>query len=84
MPDDAVRRDAVTYDALENYHRHFVAQGLHGPEAIAAGTTLPLGDIGAARARIDEYRESGLDLLCIYPHALTPSERARALEALAR
>ena len=84
MSDDAVRRDALTYGTLENYHRHFVAQGLHGPEAIAAGTTLPLGDIGAARARIDEYRESGLDLLCIYPHTLTSPERAHDLEALAR
>ena len=82
MPDDAVRRDAVNYDAMANYHRHFVTQGLLDPEAIIAGTTLPLADAGRARARIEEYRASGLDLLCVYPHALAPDERALALAAL--
>jgi len=82
MPDEATRRDAVAYDALANYHRHFVAQGLLGTDAIVAGTTLPLADVGRARDRIERYRESGLDLLCVYPHALAPADRARALAAL--
>ncbi len=84
MPKAAALRDAVNYDALVNYHRHFVAQGLEGPEQIATATTLPLEDLGAARARIAEYRESGLDLLCLYPHALEPKERNQALAALNR
>ena len=84
MPAEAVRQDAVNYDALANYHRHFVGQGLHGPEAIVAGTTLPLADPGAARARLEQYAESGLDLLCLYPHGLTPEERREALSRLTR
>jgi alkanesulfonate monooxygenase SsuD/methylene tetrahydromethanopterin reductase-like flavin-dependent oxidoreductase (luciferase family) len=82
MPSDAAHRDAVNYDALDNYHRHFVTQGLARADDIVAGTTLPLADLGAARARIAQYRESGLDLLCIYPHDLPPAEREAALGAL--
>lgn len=84
MPDEAVQRDAVNYDALANYHRHFVSQGLHDPAAIVAGTSLPLRDLGAAKARIEQYRESGLDLLCVYPHGLEPADRDAALAALSR
>jgi alkanesulfonate monooxygenase SsuD/methylene tetrahydromethanopterin reductase-like flavin-dependent oxidoreductase (luciferase family) len=82
MPREAARHDAVNYDALDNYHRHFENQGLHTAEDIVQGTTLPLEDTGAARARIAEYRESGLDLLCIYPHDLPEKEREEALSAL--
>lgn len=82
MPSEAARHDAVNYDALDNYHRHFENQGLHTAEDIVQGTTLPLEDAGAARARIAEYRESGLDLLCIYPHDLLGKERDAALSAL--
>ena len=82
MPDAAVRRDAVNYDALANYHRHFVTQGLDDTDAIVAGTTLPLTDPAAARDRIEQYRESGLDLLCVYPHDLEPADREAALAAL--
>lgn len=82
MPAAASLVDAANYDALGNYHRHFRAQGLDGVDSIVTGTTLPIEDIGAARARIDEYRETGLDLLCIYPHALDPVDRDVALIAL--
>jgi alkanesulfonate monooxygenase SsuD/methylene tetrahydromethanopterin reductase-like flavin-dependent oxidoreductase (luciferase family) len=83
MAADAVHRDAVAYDALANYHRHFVAQGLDGPAEIVSGTTLPLDDLGAAHDRLAQYAASGLDLLCIYPHGLAPAERDRVLAALA-
>jgi alkanesulfonate monooxygenase SsuD/methylene tetrahydromethanopterin reductase-like flavin-dependent oxidoreductase (luciferase family) len=82
MPDEAARADAISYDALANYHRNFVAQGLNDVDAIVAGTTLRLGDLNHARARIDEYRASGLDLLCVYPHALDPADRLRVLAAI--
>lgn len=82
MTEDAARRDAITYDSLANYHRHFVCQGLDGTDAIIGGTTLPLRDVGAARARIEEYRASGLDVLCLYPHGLSPNERRQALAVL--
>ena len=82
MPSEAAKNDAVNYDALDNYHRHFSTQGLHGPEAIVQGTTLPQDDLGAARARIAEYRESGIDLLCLYPHDLPAGKRNAALAAL--
>jgi alkanesulfonate monooxygenase SsuD/methylene tetrahydromethanopterin reductase-like flavin-dependent oxidoreductase (luciferase family) len=84
MPAEAALRDAVNYDALGNYHRHFVNQGLHDSAAIVRGTTLPLDDLGAARARIAEYEESGIDLLCVYPHDLPAPERNAALSALTR
>lgn len=73
--------DAVRYDAMANYHRNFSAQGISGPEAIVDGTTLPLDDLGAARARLDEYRTAGLDTACIYPMSFDKDDR-QALEAL--
>lgn len=76
------RVDAVAYDQLDNYHRHFVAQGLDGPDEVAAATGIPADDIPAARDRIEQYRAAGIDRLCIYPNALEPSQRSRALEAL--
>jgi alkanesulfonate monooxygenase SsuD/methylene tetrahydromethanopterin reductase-like flavin-dependent oxidoreductase (luciferase family) len=79
----AALSDARAYDALTNYHRNFVAQGLRTPEEIAAGTILPRGDLGAARARLEQYRSAGLDAVCLYPAAFEAEDR-RALEALAR
>jgi alkanesulfonate monooxygenase SsuD/methylene tetrahydromethanopterin reductase-like flavin-dependent oxidoreductase (luciferase family) len=84
MAGDAVAQDARNYDALANYHRHFVAQGLTDVDAIVAGTTLPLNDLAQARERIEQYRASGLDLLCVYPHALPPAQRDHALAELTR
>jgi alkanesulfonate monooxygenase SsuD/methylene tetrahydromethanopterin reductase-like flavin-dependent oxidoreductase (luciferase family) len=80
--DAAALSDARAYDALANYHRNFVAQGLSTPEEIAAGTILPIGDPGAARARLEQYRSAGLDAVCLYPAAFAAEDR-RALEALA-
>jgi alkanesulfonate monooxygenase SsuD/methylene tetrahydromethanopterin reductase-like flavin-dependent oxidoreductase (luciferase family) len=82
-PAEAVERDAVNYDALANYHRHFVGQGLTTPSAIVSGTCLPAEDLDAARARIDAYAEAGIDVLCLYPHGFDEVERARLLTALA-
>jgi len=83
MTDEALRQDAIRYDEMANYHRNFVAQGITNTDEIIAGTTLSLSDLGAAKARIEEYRASDLDLLCIYPMSLGPADR-RALEELAR
>jgi alkanesulfonate monooxygenase SsuD/methylene tetrahydromethanopterin reductase-like flavin-dependent oxidoreductase (luciferase family) len=83
MTADAAHGDAVRYDAMANYHRNFVAQGITTPEEVVAGTTLPRQDLGRARARLDEYRASGLDTACIYPLSFDGEDR-RALEELAR
>jgi hypothetical protein len=82
MTDAAARADAVAYDALGNYHRNFAAQGLTTPEDIASGTTLSRDDLGAAAARLDAYRASGLDAVCLYPSGFDRDDQ-RALEALA-
>jgi alkanesulfonate monooxygenase SsuD/methylene tetrahydromethanopterin reductase-like flavin-dependent oxidoreductase (luciferase family) len=81
MTDDAARADAVRYDAMANYHRNFAAQGISTHEDIVTRTTLPREDLGAARARLDEYRAAGLDTACIYPASFGPDDR-RALEQL--
>jgi alkanesulfonate monooxygenase SsuD/methylene tetrahydromethanopterin reductase-like flavin-dependent oxidoreductase (luciferase family) len=81
-PAAAVEADAVNYDALSNYHQHFVSQGLTSPGAIVAGTCLSAEDLGAARERIDAYAEAGIDVLCLYPHGFDEIERARMLTAL--
>jgi alkanesulfonate monooxygenase SsuD/methylene tetrahydromethanopterin reductase-like flavin-dependent oxidoreductase (luciferase family) len=83
MTADAAHRDAVRYDAMANYHRNFVAQGITTPEDVVARTTLPRADLGAARARLDEYRAAGIDTLCIYPLSFDGDDR-RALEELTR
>jgi alkanesulfonate monooxygenase SsuD/methylene tetrahydromethanopterin reductase-like flavin-dependent oxidoreductase (luciferase family) len=82
-PPDASRADALSYDSLDNYHRHFVAQGLTSPEAIIAGACLPTGDAGAAAARIAAYADAGIDVLCVYPHGFEEAERERMLAAVA-
>ncbi len=81
-PADAVRTDAANYQALGNYHQHFRNQGLDGAEEIVAGTCLPAEDPARVRDRIDEYRESGLDLLCLYAHGFDEPDRLRLLEAI--
>lgn len=83
MPAEAARHDASWYATLDNYRRHFEAQGLDEPDAVVAGTTLPLSDLGVARERIAAYRASGIDLLCLYPQAVDASTRRKVLEALA-
>ncbi len=75
--------DAVRYDAMANYHRNFVAQGITTPDDVVAATTLPRDDLGAARARLDQYRASGIGTVCIYPVSFDPDDR-RALELLSR
>jgi alkanesulfonate monooxygenase SsuD/methylene tetrahydromethanopterin reductase-like flavin-dependent oxidoreductase (luciferase family) len=83
MSDDVLYEDAKRYDAMANYHRNFLAQGITTPEEIVAGTTLRRADLGATRARLDAYQESGLDTLCIYPMGFDADDR-RVLEALTR
>lgn len=83
MTGDALHADAVVYDAMANYHRNFVAQGIANHDEIVARTTLPRDDLGAARARLDEYRSAGLDTVCIYPASFDTDDR-RALEQLTR
>ncbi|HEY3674246.1 MAG TPA: LLM class flavin-dependent oxidoreductase [Acidimicrobiia bacterium] len=75
--------DAVRYDAMANYHRNFLAQGLATADEIVAGTTLSRDDLGAARARLDQYRSAGIDTVCLYPMAFDETDR-RALEQLTR
>jgi alkanesulfonate monooxygenase SsuD/methylene tetrahydromethanopterin reductase-like flavin-dependent oxidoreductase (luciferase family) len=81
-PPAAARDDAVSYDALANYHRHFVDQGLTTPEAIVAGTCLPLDPLAAAE-RLAAYDEAGVDVVCLYPHGLDEAERRRVLTEVA-
>jgi hypothetical protein len=83
MTGEALRDDARRYDAMANYHRNFVAQGITTHDDIVARTTLPRDDLAAARARLDEYRAAGLDTLCIYPASFDRGDR-RALEELTR
>lgn len=83
MTAEALHADAVRYDAMANYHRNFVAQGITSHDEIVAGTTLPRYDLGAARARLDEYRAAGLDTVCIYPAGFEPADR-HALRELTR
>jgi alkanesulfonate monooxygenase SsuD/methylene tetrahydromethanopterin reductase-like flavin-dependent oxidoreductase (luciferase family) len=83
MPRQAAQADAASYDSLINYHRNFLAQGLTSPDAIVDATTLPRDDLGAARARLDEYRAAGLDAVCLYPLSFDADDR-RALEKLAQ
>lgn len=79
----ALRADAARYDAMANYHRNFVNQGITSHDEIVAGTTLSRDDLGAARARLDEYRATGLDTICIYPAGFEREDRL-ALEELTR
>jgi alkanesulfonate monooxygenase SsuD/methylene tetrahydromethanopterin reductase-like flavin-dependent oxidoreductase (luciferase family) len=81
-PPAAAHTDAVNYDSLDNYHRHFLAQGLTDPDAIVAGTCLPPHDIGAARERIAEYADAGVDILCVYLHGFDEAERESLMTAL--
>ena len=79
----ALRPDAVNYALMANYHQHFVAQGLTDPDAVVAGACIDTTDLGAARAAIDAYADTGLDVLCLYPHGLPAEERSRVLAELA-
>ena len=83
MTADVARHDAVRYDAMANYHRNFAAQGITTPDDVVARTTLPRDDLGAARARLEEYRDAGVDTVCIYPVSFDSDDR-RALEQLLR
>lgn len=83
MDGPVLHRDAVFYDSMANYHRHFVSQGLVSPADIVAGTTLPRDDLGVARARLDEYRQAGIDTVCLYPIGFDDEDR-RALSELTR
>jgi alkanesulfonate monooxygenase SsuD/methylene tetrahydromethanopterin reductase-like flavin-dependent oxidoreductase (luciferase family) len=82
-PAAAAHTDAVNYDALANYHKHFVAQGLTSPEAIVAQACLPADDPGAVRERLGRYAEAGIDVVCLYPHGFEEAERQRVLAAVA-
>ena len=81
-PPEAVQADARNYDALVNYHQHFVAQGLTTREEIVAGTCLPPDDPGAVRERLTAYAEAGVDVVCLYPHGFDEGERQRVLSSI--
>jgi alkanesulfonate monooxygenase SsuD/methylene tetrahydromethanopterin reductase-like flavin-dependent oxidoreductase (luciferase family) len=83
MTAEVLHRDAIRYDGMANYHRNFLAQGLATYDDIVGRTTLSRDDLGAARARLDEYRAAGLDTICIYPMSFDAEDR-RALENLTR
>ncbi len=88
---EVLRADAVAYDTMINYRKHFVAQGLGGgdptgpadPAAVVAGTCLAVDDLGAARDRLAAYADSGVDVVALYPHGLDPATRRRVIEAIA-
>lgn len=81
-PADALHTDAVNYDAMANYHHHFVRQGLHSPEEIVAGTCFDASDPGRARERLAAYDEAGIDVVCLYPHGLDRPDYEAALAAI--
>src|SRR5207248_8394965 len=81
MNDQTARDDARNYDAMANYHRNFLAQGITTVDDIVARTTLPSHDLGATRARLDEYRDAGIDTICVYPEDFGADNR-RLLEQL--
>jgi alkanesulfonate monooxygenase SsuD/methylene tetrahydromethanopterin reductase-like flavin-dependent oxidoreductase (luciferase family) len=81
-PPASAHADAVAYDSLANYHRHFVAQGLTTPEAIVAGTCVPADEPAAARDRLAAYAEAGVDVVCLYPHGIEEPDRARVLASI--
>jgi alkanesulfonate monooxygenase SsuD/methylene tetrahydromethanopterin reductase-like flavin-dependent oxidoreductase (luciferase family) len=83
MTTEMLQHDAARYDAMANYHRNFLAQGITTHRDIVTRTTLPRDDLGAARARLEAYRASGLDTICIYPMAFDAEDRG-ALEELTR
>ena len=83
MPDELAMTDAINYDAMANYHRHFVNQGLSSPGEIVAATCLPATDLGRARHQLERYAEAGLDLACLYPHGWDEADRLRILTELA-
>jgi alkanesulfonate monooxygenase SsuD/methylene tetrahydromethanopterin reductase-like flavin-dependent oxidoreductase (luciferase family) len=82
-PPEAAVADAVAYDALANYHQHFVHQGLHDAGAIVAGTCLPADDPAAAADRLSAYRDAGVDVVCLYPHGLDEKVREAVLAGVA-
>lgn len=83
MNDDTARADAQSYDAMANYHRNFLAQGITTVDDIVARTTVPSHDLSATRARLDEYRAAGIDTICLYPKDFGADNR-RLLEQLTR
>lgn len=83
MPEEMALQDAVNYDQMANYHQHFVNQGLTTPQDIVAGACVTASDVGRAKEQLARYAESGLDLLCLYPHGWTETERLELLRGLA-
>ena len=81
-PYEALHTDAVNYDAMANYHQHFVRQGLMTPEDVVAGTCLRSDDLGHAKEQLNAWAEAGIDLVCAYPHGLEQAEYETALAAL--
>ena len=81
-PYEALHTDAVNYDAMANYHHHFVRQGLMTPEDVVAGTCLRSDDLGHAKEQLNAWAEAGIDLVCAYPHGLEQAEYETALAAL--
>lgn len=79
---EALLADAAAYAQMRNYHQHFAGQGLDSPEAVAAATCLRWDDPARARHQLERYAAAGVDLVCLYPHGLGPSEREQALAAL--
>lgn len=81
-PPEAALTDARNYDALANYHQHFVAQGLTTPEEIVAGACVPADDPVAVRDRLAAYADAGVDVVCLYPHGFGEADRERVLSAV--
>jgi alkanesulfonate monooxygenase SsuD/methylene tetrahydromethanopterin reductase-like flavin-dependent oxidoreductase (luciferase family) len=95
----ALREAAGEYASFPAYARQFAAMGLGAeaeaavrahragapgdvPEALVRAVCLP-GDAGAARARLDAYREAGADLPVVYPVA-TRADPAGSVDATLR
>ena len=81
-PYEALHTDAVNYDAMANYHHHFVRQGLTTPEDVVAGTCLRSDDLGHAKEQLNAWAEAGIDLVCAYPHGLEQADYEKALATL--
>lgn len=81
-PEESLLSDARIYGgSLPGYDEHFRRQGLHGDEAVIASACITLTSVSAVRERLEQYREAGATIPCIYPSGMTRGAVLELLEA---
>lgn len=82
-PLDALRHKAARYGStMPNYTRHFTRQGLGDADDVVRQTCL-YGSLADIVARLNEYEDTGIDTLCLYPVGLSPRSISDLLARLA-